>query len=134
MNFFGSTKTSCSLSPNFPGFRGRYLIYDLPPMLLLQRFWLRRAGVPAVLGANFARSERRTKAVDEAEEVESSFGRGLGKGLSLFCGALVLLFERGLASLSLYGLKKIATQRQLGTFWIMMDQEKHIEGLLKTII
>eukprot|EP00434_Breviolum_minutum_P017847 symbB.v1.2.015751.t1/scaffold1123.1/size136624/16 len=34
------------------GFNGRYMIYDLPQMILSQRFWLRRAGLPAVLGAS----------------------------------------------------------------------------------
>jgi len=32
-------------------FRGTHFVYDLPPILLMQRFWLRYSGVPAFLGS-----------------------------------------------------------------------------------
>lgn len=32
------------------GFKGTYFIYDMPPMLLMQRYWLRYSGYPALLG------------------------------------------------------------------------------------
>ena len=41
-----------------PGFHGSYFIYDLPAMLLMQRFWLRRAGIPAMLGAKLGKMPR----------------------------------------------------------------------------
>ena len=34
------------------GFRGRYLIYDLPPIVLLQRYYLERTGMGAASGTN----------------------------------------------------------------------------------
>uniref|UniRef100_A0A7S4V5B2 Uncharacterized protein n=1 Tax=Alexandrium monilatum TaxID=311494 RepID=A0A7S4V5B2_9DINO len=38
------------------GFAGTYLIYDLQPMILMQRYWLRYSGIPAHLGPDLPRS------------------------------------------------------------------------------
>ena len=46
---FGSGSAEMAHVARGLGFRGLFLIYDLPPMLLLQRYWLRLAGLPAYL-------------------------------------------------------------------------------------
>jgi len=38
------------------GFSGRHLVIDLPPMLLLQRYWLRYSGLPAYLAKDLPRN------------------------------------------------------------------------------
>ena len=54
------------------GFRGRYLLYDLPPFVLLQRYYLTGAGI-------MRGSDDRVRATCEVDEVES-FVTSLGAG------------------------------------------------------
>ncbi|CAK8996120.1 unnamed protein product [Durusdinium trenchii] len=56
-----------------PGFHGSYFIYDLPAMLLMQRFWLRRAGIPAMLGAKLGKMPRSSQAQIFLESSKSGF-------------------------------------------------------------
>lgn len=50
------------------GFRGLFVIYDLPQMLLMQRYWLRLAGQPAYL-MQYEASPRTLRKLDAAPRV-----------------------------------------------------------------
>lgn len=48
LEFGGGTSGLGALLPHL-GFGGVHVVHDLPPMILLQRYWLRHAGVPAYI-------------------------------------------------------------------------------------
>lgn len=83
--FGGGYGCICGLLHNL-GFKGKYLIYDLPPLCFLQKFFLRLSGIPVCTGDSFHGKERGVLSVSNIEHLKTIIDNNFDTTRSLFIG------------------------------------------------
>lgn len=82
--FGGGYGSMCRLFHNL-GFRGKYVIFDLPAFSALQRFYLKSLNIPLLSTTSFWEGNRGVLCISDYGELKTLFScKPLGKNLSMF--------------------------------------------------
>ncbi|MCK4809723.1 MAG: hypothetical protein KAS99_02155 [Candidatus Omnitrophica bacterium] len=81
--FGGGYGGMCKLIHNL-GFKGKYLIFDLPPFFFLQKFFLRSSGIPVHTIDTFMRADSGVVCVSDIEELDIILDNHRDEKQSLF--------------------------------------------------
>jgi hypothetical protein len=82
VEFGGGYGSMCRLFFNL-GFEGKYIIFDLEPFSLLQKFYLKLINIPVLTADNFASSEKGVLLLSDFDQLEKIFD-GVNTHKSLF--------------------------------------------------
>jgi hypothetical protein len=83
LEYGGGYGSMCRLTHRL-GFRGRYLIFDLPELGILQRYFLRGVGVPVVSAEQWFAEQRGTLLVTDLDVLQRLLSRVLPGDRSVF--------------------------------------------------
>jgi hypothetical protein len=83
LEFGGGYGSMCRLAHRL-GFRGRYVIFDLPIVGLIQRYFLESLGIPVFDRAPVSGDESGVALLSDLKDLVLQFGRERGGGRSLF--------------------------------------------------
>lgn len=81
--FGGGYGSMCRLFHSL-GFRGKYIIYDLPHFTALQRYFLRSLGLPVVTADDFRTADHGIACVSNVQELETALSLGIDASTAAF--------------------------------------------------